>query len=222
MVERVLIREKLARQPGGNDAHIFHVLFVVICQESPTHQRRPSHLGIKRKRADDLAGDFSALKADIFADDAHGQNPGNAGNGAEQASRIVVSKAVLYLETAPAARALLAGLFGRLEAANQDVIAAQPLDGLLRFVGRPFADRQHGNDRANAKNDAKHGQRRAQFMQLEAFEAKPDGDEELVRNHRLNAPGPRLRSAPAARPDLFARLSCAQPAEPAPPLCRHA
>ena len=103
MLERVLVREEAAGQSGGDDANVVHVLLVVVRQEPPAHQRCAGHLIIEWECADDLAGNLIALKPDIFADDAHGQDARDAGNGAEQACGVVVGEAVLELRAAPAA-----------------------------------------------------------------------------------------------------------------------
>jgi hypothetical protein len=64
-------------------------------------------------------------------------------------------------------------LFRRFDAAQDDVLAAEVLDLLLRLEAGSLANRQHGNDRTNAEDDAQHGQQRSQPVQLKAFDGQP-------------------------------------------------
>ena len=68
-------------------------------------------------------------------------------------------------------KAGLPGVVRGLYAADDDVLAAKLLDGLLGFVGGAFADGEHGDDRADAEDDPEHGQAGPELMQQEAFDA---------------------------------------------------
>src|SRR5439155_19413054 len=63
--------------------------------------------------------------------------------------------------------------FGRLNAAEDDVLDAEFLDLFLRFKARAFANGEHGDDRADAEHDAEHGEQRTELVQPEALDTQP-------------------------------------------------
>jgi len=179
VLHRVQVREETTRQAGRDDADILGVLFVQMREKTAADDPRPGHIHVRRQRADHLARDFVAIEAHILADDAHGQDAVDARDGGLEPGAILIGEAIGQLHAARAAASLLAGLVGRLETAQQDVVAAKILDGLLGFVRGPFPDRKHGDDRADAENDAKHRQGRAQFVEHQALDAQAHGAYEL-------------------------------------------
>src|SRR5439155_10945174 len=63
--------------------------------------------------------------------------------------------------------------FRRLQAAQDDILAAEVFDQLLRLEAGAFANRQHRDDRTDAKHDAQHRQQRAQPVQPQALVRQP-------------------------------------------------
>src|SRR6185312_1215616 len=79
----------------------------------------------------------------------------------------------------------------RLDAVDDDVLTAEIFDLLLRLVTRAFADGQHRDDRANAKDNSQRRQQRAQAMQpqashTEANRAFQAGKIEAVNHRRMS------------------------------------
>src|SRR6185503_14277561 len=97
---------------------------------------------------------------------------GDARDGGLDAFDVGVGQAVLQ-DVALAAFVGDLLFLGRLDAAEDDVLAAQILDYFLRFVAGAFADGEHGNDRADAEHNAEHGEHGTQLVQPEALDAKP-------------------------------------------------
>ena len=62
--------------------------------------------------------------------------------------------------------------FRRLDASQDNVVAAEALDLLLGLVAGPFADREHGDDRAYPENNAEHGQQAAEPVVPQALESQ--------------------------------------------------
>ena len=120
----------------------------------------------------DLAVNAAADVPDIFAHDAARHDDGDARDGGFDAFNVGVGQAVLQ----DVALAAFVGdflFFGRLDAAEDDVLAAEVLDLFLRFKARAFANGEHGDDRADAEHDAEHGEQRTELVQPEALDTQP-------------------------------------------------
>src|SRR6266404_8609902 len=112
-----------------------------------------SHLWIPRDRADDLAIHTAADVPNIIADIASWQNDRNARDGLADTVDVLVTQTVLehVILTAFIGDLLL---FGRFDAANDNVLTAEVLDLFLGFEAGTFTDGQHGDHRTDAENNA--------------------------------------------------------------------
>src|SRR5260221_11962466 len=133
-----------------------------------------AHLRVPGNGAHDLAVDPAADVPHVFAHDADGHNDRDAGNGGTDALDIEIREPVLDNVALIALVGYLLFL-GRLDAAQDDVLAAEVFDLFLGFVTGALADREHGNDGADAEHDAEHGQHRAQFVKPQALHPEANG-----------------------------------------------
>ncbi len=153
------MRKQAARQASGDHAHVFGVLLIQVCQEASTHDGSTRDFRVSRQGANNLGRKLITFKPNILAYDPHGEYPQDTWNSGLKPGSVVIGHPVLQLHAPRPAGVLLARLLGRLHTANQDIVAAELLDGFLGFIGRPLPDRQHRNDRAHAEDDAQHGER---------------------------------------------------------------
>src|SRR5262245_10231863 len=128
-----------------------------------------AHLGIPRDCAHNFAIHAAADVPDVFAHDAAGHDDRDARDGGFDAFNVGVGQAVLEDETLAASIGDLL-FFGRLDAAEDDVLAAEVFDLFLRFKARPFANGEHGDDRADAEHNAENREQRTQLVQPEALD----------------------------------------------------
>src|SRR6185437_11183514 len=110
-----------------------------------------AHLRIPRDGPHDFGVDAPADVPDVFAHDSARHNDGDAGNRGFNPLDVGVSEAVLeHVALAALVRNFL--FFRWFDAAKNDVLAAEIFDRFLSFVARAFADRQHGDDGADAEH----------------------------------------------------------------------
>lgn len=95
-------------------------------------------------------------------------------------------------------------VLGRLDAVDDDVLAAESLDAFLGLVGSAFSDSKHGDDRADPEDDAEHGETGAELVEEETFNPKLDGVEEVRGDHDGGAlPGEGLTTSRSMRPSFM-------------------
>ncbi len=149
-------------------------LHVRIVEEAPAGDAVVAHLRIPRHGAHDVAIHPAADVPDIITHDAARHQDGDARDGGPDALNVLVGQAVLQnIALAALFRDLL--FFRRLDAAENDVLAAQVLDLLLRLEAGPLANRQHGDHRTDAEHDSQDRQQRTQPVQPKALDSQPKG-----------------------------------------------
>lgn len=94
--ERVLVGEKFPHQVLGDDADISLKALIGGSEETAGDEIEIMDQGIGRESADDLAGFLAAVEADVLADDAHGDDALDTGDGVLNAGDIFISDAVFH------------------------------------------------------------------------------------------------------------------------------
>ena len=131
-----------------------------------------AHLRVPGNCPHNFTIDPAADVPDVFAHDAAGDDDADAGDGGANAVDIGVGQAVLK-DVALAAFIGDLLFLGGFDAAEDDVLAAEVFDVFLGLEAGAFADGQHGDDRADAEHNAKHGQHGTQLVQPEALDPQP-------------------------------------------------
>lgn len=199
-LQRVLVGEEFADEALGDDANVALEALVGVAEKAAGDDVDILNESVGGEGADDLTGFLIAVEADVFANDAQGNNPLNPRNGVLNSSDVLVGDAVFDGEGFAAGVLLV--VLGWLDAVDDDVLAAEALDAFLRFEGSAFSDREHRDDGANPEDDPQHGEARAQLVQQEALDAKLDGVEKVGRNHGL-LPGLELMTSRSMRPSFM-------------------
>ena len=133
-----------------------------------------THFRVPRHSAVDLAIHATADVPDVVTNDATGNDDADAGNGGLNPFQVGVRQAILDDETGkPLLRDFL--VFRRLDAAEDDVLAAKFANLFLRLIAGSFANGEHGNHGTDAEHNAEHRQQRPQPVHPEAFQAEPHG-----------------------------------------------
>ena len=163
-------REELRHDRLVQHTHRHPFLHFQIGEEATLHDLTIAHLRIHRQHPHHLPVDAAIEVPDVFRDEATRHHDRNARHRLLDL-RDVTPGDTVFADEAAAFR-IRALPVRRLHALQDDVLAAQLANLLLRLVAGSFADRQHRHHGGHAENHAQGRQKRAQLVKPDRLQAQ--------------------------------------------------